>query len=179
MKHNLRLSYFLIPLFFIILSCDYFKEWERDRKRSEEKDRIETCKESIPHTSLNELEYFPYSLTKQMFAEQNKGEIIGANLFIEDIFKIEGKTYLLATSMGGRFFLNINDSKLIKSIIEEAPFTFYWYYFFTIDETQLLNKYNLGISDEYIEDNQLIDYRVYSENDIQVLFKGTLISICN
>ena len=174
-----RHSYLLIFLLLLFSSCNYFKNREREKERKAKQERIEICKETVSYVLFEDFFYDTFSITKQIFAEKNKNVVFGAEFFIEDIFKMDQGAYLLVRSFNSELLLEIPDSELTKLIIENDERYNSIFCFFSIEASQLINKYNIEISDVSIENDELIDYYLNTENDVDILFRGTLISICH
>lgn len=170
----------VINFFFLLFSpCNYFKNREKEKERKEKQDRIELGKEAVSLVLFEEFPYDTFSIIKQLFAEKNKNVVFGAEFYIEDIFKIDQGAFLLVSSFNPKLLLEIPDSELTKLIIENDERYNFIFCFFSIEASQLINKYNLEISDVSIENDELIDYYLNTENDVDILFRGTLISICH
>lgn|SRR5690554_3473767 len=178
MNRTIKHSLLLFFSFFVFSSCSYFEKRERKKLRNERKLRIEACKKDKPHVIFDSSWWPRYSLEEQLFAERHKGEVFGSELYLEDIFKVEDTIYMLCSQWNSEFLLTIPDSELVEFLLEEySP----WdnYFTFTIEDSILTTENKTHLTDVSIENNKMLDYYIEEGSKIKVLFRGTLVGICN
>lgn len=185
-----KLKILTVSLITIIIfcSCSFSEKKKLNGKINLKDVTVNKCKKGFSlynNSSFNEIldSVGDFSYHKQLFVQKNIGKLFGTELSVDDVF-IYKSNYYISASIGV-----LNSKKIIlKTTSEQAkkikythPFmkNYDEFFIFRLEGIKLLNHKDYFVEDESIEEGKLEDYLIKGEEEVKLLFLGTLIKKCN